>query len=687
MTAAIEKRQQKPQRIERLSANFSFVACLLLATVVATLYSVSLGHNFLFDEENLIIWNPYIKDLSLIPELFKRGFFYFQGRATPLWTEYYRPLTSVTFALDYHFWKGNPLGYNLTNVVLHVLSCILLLRVLLKMYKNVWAAFLSALLYSVHTIHTEAVTYTASRSDLLMGVLALSVLLLYWNSHLKSALFAGGLSLFVKESAVLIPVYLVFLEWCFLKSGFKRAALKLVPFFILIALFILYRKFICPIPLGPSSINWHDAALRFFSMGGPLLSYFQTLIAPEPFKFSQHVHFAAHFSDPAVWLTVFVLFLLAMLWLILLRYRAGGFFGLNFFIISLLPSMQIIGYYPEWAEHYLYVPFMGIVILLGDFLNKLFESKRRALIAIFLATYVPFILFLGMRTWQRNEIYNDAKRFYQALSQSNSIYAVYGYQNLARLAIEEDHWEDAIVPLKTALSIWPYFGKTHQLLGRYYRHRNDDAEALKYYEKAYAFDPENNEFSMNVGNTLVNLRRYEEAAKVFADAQKRNPKDFWVYIHLMASHELAGRPEQALRWGEQGLAMTGDSKLNSAILLTKIVGLAYRQRWDDVVNAKLDLMLQNYPEIYWYADIARLLKGKMDEAEFRSLLRSKYSGFESAASAKSYLLMSFVLNNQGAGLEAFIRDNDKELQALVDKEPLFKEELARAKEGLKLHEA
>jgi len=664
-----------------------FIASFALAAVVFILYSVSLGHNFLFDEENLIIWNPYIKHLSLIPELFKRGFFYFQGRTTPLWTEYYRPLTSITFALDYHFWKGNPLGYNLTNVVLHALSCVLLLRLLLKIYKNVWVAFLCALLYSVHTVHTEAVTYTASRSDLLMGVLALSALLLYWNSHLKSALLVYGLSFFAKESAILVPVYLIFLEWCFLKSGFKRVVLKLTPFFVLVALFIFYRKFICPIPLGPSSINWHDAALRFFSMGGALLSYFQALVAPEPFKFSQRVYFADHFSDPAVWLTVFVLFLLAILWLILLRYRAGGFFGLNFFIISLLPSMQIVHYYPEWAEHYLYIPFMGLVILLGDFLNKLFESKRRALLTVFLAAYIPFILFLGMRTWQRNEFYNDAKRFYRALCESDSVYSVYGYVNLARLASEQGDWEDAIMPLKMALAVSPYFSQTHLLFGRYYREKKNYTEALKYYETAYALDPENNKFSMDVGTTLISLRRYEEAVKVFGDAQKRNPKYFWVYIHLIASHELAGRPEQALRWGEIGLTMAGDSQPDSAILLTKIVCFAYRQGRDDLVNAKLDLMLQNYPEMYWYADIARLLKGKISAVEFQSLLRSKYPEFESASSAKSYLLISLVLNKKWAELEMFIRDNEKAFREFVGEQPLFEKELERAKESLKHHDA
>jgi len=489
------------------------MASLVLCAVIVTLYSVSLGHNFLFDEENIILSNPYLKDLSFLPELFKRGFFYFQGRAKPLWTEYYRPLTSVTFAVNYYFFKGNPLGYNLTNTFLHCGVVLLFFRFLLRVYKNVWVAFLCAMLYAVHTIHVEAVTYIASRSDLLSGALLLTTLLCYWNAWFPGALLAFGLSLFVKESMILVPVYLFFLEWCFIKSSWRRTLSRLGPFALLTALFILYRRLLCPIPLGPSSINPRDALLRFLSMGPAFLSYLQTLVSPEIFKFSQTVRFAQHFRDAGVLTTVVILISLFLLWLVLFKYKAGGFFGLNLFLISLLPSMQIVPYYPEWAEHYLYIPFMGVVILSGEFLKGVLESGRKWRAFFFILVYLPFVLFLCHRTLQRNQFYNDAKTFYQALDVSDSPYNYYGYQNLARLLIENGDWDGALVPLKTALKISPYSDMVHQLLGRYYMEKNNYAEALKSYQKASAIDSDNNEFRMNVGNALMGLERYDEAAK------------------------------------------------------------------------------------------------------------------------------------------------------------------------------
>ena len=661
-----------------------FVASFALAAVIFMLYSVSLGHNFLFDEENIILTNPYIKDLSFIPELFKRGFFNLQGLEKPLWTQYFRPLTSLTLSIDYYFWKGNPLGYNLTNVALHILCGLLFFRLLLKIYRNTGVAFLCALLYGVHTIHTEAVTYIASRSDPLTGIFLLSTLLFYWNSRLKWALFTYSISLFAKESMILMPAYLILLEICFLKSGFKRSAAKLVPFFAVTVLFVIYRKFFCPVPLGPSEIDWLGAPLRFLSMGPPFLSYLEALVAPERFKFSQQLHFADRFSDPVVGVTLFILVLLAVLWFILLKYKAGGFFGINLFLVSFLPSIHIVRYYPEWAEHYLYIPLMGLVILLGNFLNELFRSGRRMLLIIFLAVYVLFILFLCVRTWQRNDIYNDAGKFYQALSTSDSPYAYYGYQNLARLAIEQGDWEDAIVPLKTAMLISPYSERTYTLLGLYYAQKRDYAEALRYYEKACALDPENSEFWIHRGNTLVQLGRYDEAAKVFEEVQKKNPKYFPIYVRLITTHELAGRPDRAFFWGREGLEKVSAQTINSAILSMAMARLAYREGDEAEARARLETLIEKYPEVGWYADVARLLTGRMSVEAFTTLLGTRYAGFESAA--QGYLLMSHVLNRRCDQISDFLERNKTKIMAASGEgevELLAVKEIQRAEDALK----
>src|SRR3989338_3446889 len=97
----------------------SLIAGLCLGAVIFILYSVAFGHNFLFDEESIILKNPFIKKITLIPDLLQHGYFY-DGRPVLDWKLYYRPLASLTFLLDYQFWKVNPLGYNLTNTILHL---------------------------------------------------------------------------------------------------------------------------------------------------------------------------------------------------------------------------------------------------------------------------------------------------------------------------------------------------------------------------------------------------------------------------------------------------------------------------------------------------------------------------------------------------------------------------------------
>src|SRR3989338_1887334 len=152
---------------------------LMLLAAIWTLYSVSIGHNFLFDEAYIILRNPYIKNLSSIGELFKQGFFYFSGETRPGFAQYYRPLASLTFAVDYHFWKGNPLGYNLTNVLLHSAVALLLLKLLLGILKDKWAAGLAALFYAVHTAHSELLRDVSGRGEILGGLFFLLALLAY----------------------------------------------------------------------------------------------------------------------------------------------------------------------------------------------------------------------------------------------------------------------------------------------------------------------------------------------------------------------------------------------------------------------------------------------------------------------------------------------------------------------------
>ena len=203
-----------PLKLEHPRLIFS----VLLCAVTVYLYSFSLGHNFLFDEVDIILLNPVIRDFSRIGDLLRSGYFQKIQGIGESWEQYYRPAALFTFMLDFQIWKAYPLGYNLTNIFFQCLTLLLLFQFLIKIFRDERPAFFAALLYAVHPIHTEAVTYIASRGDLMAGAFLLGAMLFYWDQKKPAAVLCYTVALFCKESALLLPLYLVLLEIAFLKN-------------------------------------------------------------------------------------------------------------------------------------------------------------------------------------------------------------------------------------------------------------------------------------------------------------------------------------------------------------------------------------------------------------------------------------------------------------------------------------
>ena len=599
----------------------------------------------------MLLHNSTIKDLSLIPQLFQKSYFYVQGRTQDLWVLRYRPVASISFALDYYFWKGDPFGYNLTNTLLHVLVSLLFFKMLLLIFKDRVTAFLCALLYSVHPIHTEAVTTIASRGDLLAGLGALAVMVGYWRGWTLMALFFYIAALFSKENALLIPLYLIFLDVAFIKSGVRKLLLRLAPFMAGMFLYVVYRKYFCPIPLGPSSLDAREAFLRFLSMGPGFLDYLYALILPEKFTLYRLIDFATNFSAPQVKVTIFIIFLLIVGWVLALKYKGAAFFGLSLFLISFTPSLQIIRYQPEWAEHYLYIPAMGLVVLLGCVFRECLKMRRKVAVIFFAIVYSVFAFFLCYRTWERNEVYNSKEKFYTVLTESTSPNIFFGYLNLGYLEMAKGNMSQAKFYLNAALLARPDQPFIYHALAFYAVKEGRFEEAITHLRKALSLDEDDDSYRLGLGNILVKMGRYREAIAILEEAQKRDPKFYNLYPRLMNACELNQDPNQAAAWAEKGLRYAEGNPLESAKIIMEKLRLAYRQGEDAKARGYADILLKQYQSIPWYRDVGRLLVGEMNPGQFLAMAQTKYPGFETAVDR--YVLMSFVLSGRAEAAHAF----------------------------------
>ncbi|XP_057693807.1 protein O-mannosyl-transferase TMTC3 isoform X2 [Corythoichthys intestinalis] len=153
---------------------------LLLTSLVVVCYWNSLSCGFVFDDVSAILDNKDLRPTTPLRNLFLNDFW-----GTPMAEERshksYRPLTVLTFRLNYLLSELSPASYHLLNVALHAAACLLFLRVC-RLFLDHNSGLVAALLFAVHPIHTEAVTGVVGRAELLSSIFLLAAFLAYTKS-------------------------------------------------------------------------------------------------------------------------------------------------------------------------------------------------------------------------------------------------------------------------------------------------------------------------------------------------------------------------------------------------------------------------------------------------------------------------------------------------------------------------
>ena len=175
----------------------------LLLVVAILVYANTLANGFTYDDQAYILHNPVVQHPSLA------------GFSHPMEVNnVFRPIYLASFALNWAFGQAQPFGYHLFNVLLQA-AVVVLLYLLLKMLLESSGqagtiAFVTALLFAVHPIHTEAVASIVGRSELLAVGFLLAAWLLHLHDREVPALLCFLLALLSKESAVVfVPLVIL----------------------------------------------------------------------------------------------------------------------------------------------------------------------------------------------------------------------------------------------------------------------------------------------------------------------------------------------------------------------------------------------------------------------------------------------------------------------------------------------
>lgn len=525
-------------------------ALVFFLTLISLLvYLNTIRNGFVLDDHLAIGDNNIVKKgLDGIPELILTPYHY--G-----WTSYgvdniYRPVSLVFFAIVYHFFGLDPLPFHVLNILLFAACVVLLFTFLNKLFegKRVFVAFIAALLFALHPIHTEVVANIKSCDELLCFLFVFSGLILfvnYVNSGKLYQVVAGGLcfilALLSKESAITFAV-LIPVIFFFYKSDSKARSVQIAVCVVAVAaLYLLLRQHVlAQYHATGGAINMIENALakedlpfdtRLATAVWILGYYIRLLFVPYPlvsdysFNSIPYVHFGN------IWVIVSLLvylFLAGFSVMRLVQRRRDPYaLGVLFFLatIALLSNIPfLLG--TTMAERFLFMGSVGFCLCLALFIDKLLKVGTKGVREVIAekpgkaaAILLPIVVVYTGITISRNADWQSNTTLYTHDSKilpdnsrlnyyvANDLLAAAGQDAGARV----QYTTEALPYLYRAVAIYPEYALAENDLGAAYRNLNQRDSAKVHFEKAYAINPR---FLFAIRNliALCNLQKDFEGA-------------------------------------------------------------------------------------------------------------------------------------------------------------------------------
>ncbi|MBN1793924.1 MAG: tetratricopeptide repeat protein [Candidatus Omnitrophica bacterium] len=549
------------------------IALFALLGIIGGLYGICANGEFVYDDNAFILENAYVKNLGNVKEFFVNRFSV-SATGHYLW----RPLRTLSFAMEYALGKGNPVFFHLTNILLHCLNALLVFFIAQIVYRANYEAdgsgtdampssdifaLLSAALWGFHPMQTETVCWISCRGDLLytffifIGLLC-SYRALEGNVFDKKAYFVSQLTfggaLLSKETAVIFPILLILFVSLTIRNIWRRKAFHLAaffaPFFIMAILYIAVRAYI--VQSVVHGAFW-GTSLQAFLLTLPLLCivYGRLLFVPVGHQILYALRPVEAMSDPRFIVSAIVLVGIIICCIIYRRRLKMIPLGMSLIAIPLLPALNMkIQEGFVLTEHFLYVSILGWAFVLSDcfvrywnrrFLSShpvLFKTGGIACISVILISYIFLsasycVLWRSPLAFWEREAHGGVQTA-KALGGMGEVYYLRGAYEKARYcyekALERDSGDVGACVVLADVAV-----RAGDLRG-----------ALRYAEQAIAIDGTSPNAHWALGKVYAARGAFEAAEKELQEAIRLYPGRVDYYLDLGMLYDKHGHLDEAI---------------------------------------------------------------------------------------------------------------------------------------------
>lgn len=609
---------------------FKSDACgfLLVAVIGLLVYSNTFQVPWYFDDLQNIVENMAIRNLR---EAWSGSL---GNRGLAMWT----------FALNYRFNGLAVTGYHVVNLAIHIGTAWTTLLILKRVCRTSWQLpLLGALLFVVHPLQTQAVTYIVQRMTCLSGLFFFLSLYLYIRARealnedgrirprpamfYAAALFCGVFAVLTKQNAVILPLAIWLFDAYFLPRPALISGKRLVyllPFCVAPLVLVVQQVFL---PL------FHGADLVQLGRAQRLSGLHNVT----PFRY-----LVTEFS--VIWLYIRLLFLpyrqaleygypivetilgwknfialagicgLGWLGYRCRRKAALISFGIFWFFLGLAVESTFIPLDPVF-EHRLYVSLFGFVVVVIGLLQLKLSDRQVQM------TLMPLILVFAVTAWQRNAQWTDPIAFYEdnvrlvPHSERASVGLALKYKDAGRT-------EEALKSLERARQINPDFIEVYVNLSNLYIILKKYDLALEMAQRGLQIEPVRFDLVNNIGSIYARLGQPEKAIEYLERAILIRPDRPIAYLNLGAVHEENGRLDQAITYYRKAVAL---SRNNYPLAHYNLGVVYYRQNRKREAQSSFQLSMMQNPKdaeaLYNYAVVSVELGERAPAANALPVLR------------------------------------------------------------------
>ena len=512
---------------------------MVAALLAVAVYLTALDNPFVHDDFRLIVENPSILNLS-------------DWRAIVAF-DVTRPLVNLSYAFDTRVWGMSPFGYHVTNLLLHAINVVLLFWIAYLASEDrkrqpsqagrvgvssSGTAFLTAALFAVHPMLTQAVGYVTGRSEVLYSTFFFLAFLAGRRWLLEggrrwwiATVVLWAAAMLAKETAAMLSFVLLGYDWLLLDTTHaerRRRFLRLgLPLLIVTFLAGAGRIAILQIVEYPETgADWRLAPIAV----NAFWRYLILMIAPRGQAIFHAVPMLGPLDLRALGGVAGLVGFAGVVW-VLRPYHGILSFGLLWFLLLLVPSslLFILGRGEALAEHRAYLSAAGLFLAGGAAFGSLWSRTRwRTLLA---GATAMLIVLLSMQTLLRNAI-----------------------------------WHDPVALSREAVNRSPGHWIPRLLVAEALRQGGRCGEAVPEYQASIALRPQDDIPYAKLTECLIRLRRFDEAGQTLDRLKQLSPSSQEAAMGLGLLALLQDRPEVSRALFEQAVGRNPSSPRAGAML-------------------------------------------------------------------------------------------------------------------------